>query len=332
MNEPVQAAPVSATDRYKALGPWCLGLALLMAALLLAVLGEARAADDADLGLVRDLAAMDEAARDAPDAGRGFRVEAGGGFTSPAEVGKARMAVWREEGRVFYETGSLALDAGFAAGQYDFSRVGRLPFGGRAPFSHLALADGGLTLRGGLWRDVSGFVGLRGDMGFEDRPDLRGLGGTVLAGLVVPLGQSFALTLGGGVSVTPVDVVPVPVVGLHYESPAATGLTVDVGLPRTEAAWRGGSWWAVRLTGEVESGHYRLAKDNPAAPEGTASLLSAKAGLWLDLTPVHGLKASLGAHYALPGTLTFYRESGSQLKKYDTGGAPGASVRLGWSF
>ena len=30
--------------------------------------------------------------------------------------------------------------------------------------------------------------------------------------------------------------------------------------------------------------------------------------------------------------LSFYRESGSQLKRYDTGGAPGASLRLGWSF
>ena len=68
------------------------------------------------------------------------------------------------------------------------------------------------------------------------------------------------------------------------------------------------------------------------APKGTAAFFAPRAGLVVDLAPLPGLKASLGAHYALPGTLTFYRESGSQLKRYDTGGAPGASLRLGWSF
>ncbi len=315
-------------QRGPVLGPWLLGLGLLLAALLLAVLGEARAADEAGTGLARDLEDMDAAQN-----GQGqFRVEAGGGWTAPQTVSKARLSMAREAVRVFYETSHLALDMGFETGQYDFSRTGRLPFGGRAPFEHLSRFEGGLAVQGGLWSDVSGFLGLRGDLGYEDAPDLRGLGGTAMAGLAIPIGRSWLLTLGGGASLTPVDVQPVPVVALRYEAPADTGIVVDLGLPRTEASWRGGSWWTLRLTGEIDGGHYRLADDNPAAPNGTAAFFAPRAGLFVDLTPMPSLKASLGAHYALPGTLTLYRESGSERKRYDTGGAPGASLRLGWSF
>ncbi len=314
--------------RRPVLGPWLLGLGLLLAALLLAVLGEAQAADEAGTGLARDLEDMDAAKN-----GQGqFRVEAGGGWTALQTVSKARLSMAREEVRAFYETGHLALDMGFETGQYDFSRTGRLPFGGRAPFEHLSRFEGGLAVQGGLWSGVSGFLGLRGDLGYEDSPDNRGLGGTAMAGLAIPIGRGWLLTLGGGASLTPVDVQPVPVVALRYEAPADTGIVVDLGLPRTEASWRGGSWWTLRLTGEIDGGHYHLSDDNPAAKDGTAAFFTPRAGLFVDLTPMPGLKASLGAHYALPGTLTLYRENGSQLKRYDTGGAPGASLRLGWSF
>ena len=82
----------------------------------------------------------------------------------------------------------------------------------------------------------------------------------------------------------------------------------------------------------VKAGVSAKTANNPAAPSGTVAFFAPRAGLFVDLAPSQGLKASLGAHYALPGTMTFYRESGSQLKRYDTGGAPGASLRLGWSF
>ncbi|QAZ65932.1 hypothetical protein [Solidesulfovibrio carbinolicus] len=315
-------------QRGQVFGPWLLGLGLLLAALLLAVLGEARAADEAGTGLARDLEDMNAAKN---EQGK-IRIEAGGGWTAPQTVSKARFSMAREEARAYYETDLLALDMGFETGQYDFTRTGRLPFGGRAPFKNLSRFEGGLAVQGGLWSDVSGFLGLRGDLGYEDSPDLRGLGGTAMAGLVVPMGRSWLLTLGGGASLTPVDVQPVPIVALRYEAPADTGIIVNLGLPRTEASWRGGSWWTLRLTGELDGAHYHLADDNPAAPQGTAAFFAPRAGLFVDLTPMAGLKASLGAHYALPGTMTFYRESGSQLKRYDTGGAPGASLRLGWSF
>ena len=187
MTDELTRENVTATGRRgPVFGPWLLGLGLLLAALLLAVLGEARAADEAGTGLARDLEAMDAAQK-----GQGtLRVEAGGGWTAPQTVSKARFAMAREEARVFYETGHLALDLGFETGQYDFARAGRLPFGGRAPFDNLSRFDGGLAVRGGLWSDVSGFLGLRGDLGYEDSPDARGLGGTAMAGLVVPMGRS----------------------------------------------------------------------------------------------------------------------------------------------
>jgi hypothetical protein len=315
------------------LGPWCLGLGLLAAVLLLAALGEARGDDRAGVAVAEDLSAMEQADKTG-GSGRwgGLRVETGGSCTAPATVSGATVSAWQEEGKIAYDTGAIALDLGGATGQYDFSRAGRLPFGGRAPFENLTRFDAGLTLKGGLWRDVAGFLGLRGDLGYEQQPDARGLGGTALAGVIVPLGSQWSATLGGGVSLTPVEVQAVPMVGLRYESASVPGFTANLGLPRTEVAWRGGSWWTLRATGAIESGHYRLCSDNPAAPDGTVALFAARLGAWVDLEPARGLRLGLGALYTLPGTMTFYRESGSRLKTYAVGGAPGGALRFDYSF
>lgn len=323
--------------RGNALLQWLIGLGLLTMALLLAALGEARAAEGAAVGLEEDLDAMREAAS-RQDGGakpawtKGLGVSAGASYLAPAKVSGASVAVWQEEAKMIYDTETVGLDLGYATGQYAFSDAGRLPFAGQAPFERLSRLEAGATLRGGLWGEVSGFVGLRGALGYEKEPCGSGLGGTALAGVSLPLGRQWRMTLGGGVSLTPVQVRGVPVVSFRYESSAVPGLTADLGFPRTEVAWRGGSWWGLRLTGNIESGQYRLADDNPAAPGGLADLFSARAGAWVDVYPARGLKVSLGALYALPGTMTFYRESGSRLKTYDTGGAPGGALRLGYAF
>lgn len=323
--------------RARVLPQWLVGLGLLAVALLLAALGEARAAEGTAVGLEEDLGAMRQAAT-AKDSGKqttwatGLGVSGAASYVAPAKISGASVAVRQEEAKIAYDTEHLGLDLGYVTGQYDFSDVGRLPFGGRVPFESLTRLEAGATLQGGLWGDVSGFVGLRGDLGYEKEPRGNGLGGTALAGLSLPLGRQWRMTLGGGLSLTPVAVRGVPLVGFRYESAAVPGLTADLGFPRTEVAWRGGSWWGLRLTGGIESGQYRLADDNPAAPGGLADLFSARVGAWLDLHPARGLGVSLGALYALPGTMTFYRESGSRLKTYDTGGAPGGALRLRYDF
>jgi hypothetical protein len=61
-------------------------------------------------------------------------------------------------------------------------------------------------------------------------------------------------------------------------------------------------------------------------------MLSPQAGLWFDVRPMQGLTASIGGLYTLPGTMTFYRESGSRIKQFDVGGAPGGALRLRYEF
>lgn len=333
MHQTKQSTELPVKGRLTTWGPWFLGLGLLALALLLAALGEARGDDRAAVAVEEDLSAMATAASNkAAGHKAGLRVEAGGSYTGPATVSGASVSVWQKEGRIAYDTGNLALDLGATTGQYNFTRAVRLPFGSRSPFENLTRFDAGITLKGGIWRDVAGFIGLRGDLGFEKQPDVRDLGGTALAGVVVPLGSQWAVTLGGGASVTPVDVTPVPVVGVRYESASVSGLTANLGLPRTEVAWRGGSWWTLRATGDIESGTYRLCDDNPTVPDGTVSLFAARLGASVDLEPAQGLRLGFGAFYALPGTMTFYRESGSRLKRYTVGGAPGGSLRLSYEF
>ena len=329
--------PFRKTQRARLLPQWLVGLGLLAVALLLAALGEARAAEGTAVGFEKDLDAMRQAA-ERQDGGskaawtEGLGLSGAASYVAPATISGASVAVWQEEAKVTYDTDHVGLDLGYVTGQYAFSDVGRLPFGGRPPFERLSRLEAGVTLQGGLWGDVSGFAGLRGDLGYEKEPSADGLGGTALAGLSLPLGPRWRMTLGGGVSLTPVEVQAVPLLSFRYESAATPGFTAELGFPRTEVAWRGGSWWGLRLTGSIESGQYRLADDNPAAPGGVVDLFSARAGAWVDLLPAKGLEISLGALYALPGTMTFYRESGSRLKTYDVGGAPGGALRLRYDF
>jgi len=311
---------------------WLFGLGLLATVLVLAAMGEAGAAQGPGGEEEEALAAMAgpgrKQGRDGATAS-GLSLEAGGTAVAPADVSGAGMAVWRDEFKATYDTEHVGVDLGYTGSHYDFSKTGRLPFGGRAPFGDLHRFDAGVTAKGGLWGNVGGFVGLRGGLGYERDPG-GGFDGTALAGIVVPLGSRWAMTLGGGVSVSKVETQPVAIAGLRYES--GSRFTADLGFPRTEVVWRGGEWWGLRLTGGIEAGQYRLADDNPAAPDGYVSMLSPQAGLWFDLRPMEGLSASFGALYALPGTMTFYRESGSRIKRFDVGGAPGGGLRLRYEF
>ncbi|MYL84540.1 hypothetical protein GTA51_15575 [Desulfovibrio aerotolerans] len=313
------------------------GLGLLAAALLLAAISEARAAEGEGVEVEEALGTMGAAAArqdgaTKPAWGEGLGLSGEGSYVAPAKVSGASMSVWQEEAKITYDTGTVGVDLGYVTGQYAFSNVGRLPFAGQAPFERLSRLEAGLTVQGGLWDDISGFVGLRGTMGYEKALTARGLGGTALAGLSLPLGRQWRMTVGGGVSLTPVAVQAVPLLSFRYAPDSLPELTAELGFPRTEVAWRGGSWWGLRLTGGIEGGQYRLAEDNPAAPDGVADLFSARVGAWVDVYPARGLGISLGALYALPGTMTLYRESGSRLKTYDTGGAPGGALRLRYDF
>lgn len=324
---------IGASRGWQAVLPWMFGVTLLAAALLLAYLSEAWADDDAGVWVTQDLEAMEEADHGGRrDAGKSaISATSQGSYVAPVAVSGARMAAWREAVTLSYDTGRLGLDMGYTGTWYDFSRVGRLPFGGRAPFDALHALEAGLTVRGGLWRSIGGFVGVRGNLGFE-RDFAGALAGSVLAGASVPFGDHWLLTLGGGVSVSKITTRFFPLATLRYASPALPDFSFDLGFPRTEVAWRGGKWWGLRLTGAMDGGEYKLAEGNPVAAGGFVSLQEARVGTWLDVWPYQGLSVSLGALYVLPGTMTFYREGGSRIKEYDTGGGPGGAARLRFTF
>ncbi len=311
---------------------WIFGLGLLASAVLMTAIGVSSAAEGPGGEEEQALSAMagteGNSSKRTP-AGAGVRLEAGGSVLAPADVSGAGMAVWRDNVKASYDTDHFGVDMGYAGSYYDFSKVGHLPFGGSTPFDSLHRFDAGVTVKGGLWGNVSGFASLRGSVGYE-----RGLGdgvaGTPLAGIIVPLGSQWTMTLGGGASISKVATRPVPIVSLRYQNGGP--FSVDLGFPRSEIAWRGGTWWSLRLTGNFESGLYKLADDNSVAPDGYVAMLSPQAGLWFDVRPMQGLTASIGGLYTLPGTMTFYRESGSRIKQFDVGGAPGGALRLRYEF
>ncbi|MEF3696335.1 hypothetical protein [Desulfolutivibrio sp.] len=311
---------------------WIVGLGLLAVTLLLVVVGGSMAAQGPVGEEEEALSAMRQRdARNGPEAASrsSLSLEAAGSALAPADVSGAGMAVWRDELKAAYDTENFGFDAGYTGSHYLFSKTGNLPFAGRKPFEQLHRLEAGVTVRGDLWGNVTGFAGLRGSLGFERDPG-RGYEGTVLAGLAFPLGGSWTMTLGGGASINSVEIQPAAMLGFRYDAGGA--FAADLGFPRTEITWRGGQWWSLRLTGSLESGFYGLASDNPVVPDGYVSMLSPQGGLWLDLRPLDGLAVSLGALYSLPGTMSLYRESGSRLKQLDIGGAPGGGLRLRYEF
>lgn len=311
---------------------WLFGIGLLAPVVLMAAFGVSSAAEGPGGEEEQALAAM-AGAEVKPGqqnaTGAGVRLEAGGSVLAPADVSGAGMAVWRDNVKASYDTDHFGFDLGYAGSHYEFSKVGHLPFGGSTPFDSLHRFDAGVTVKGGLWGDMSGFASFRGSVGYErDLGD--GFTGTPLAGIIVPLSSQWTVTLGGGASISKVETRPVPLVNLHYQNGGP--FSVDLGFPRTEIAWRGGTWWSLRLTGSIEAGQYKLANDNPVTSDGYVAMLSPQAGLWFDVRPIQGLTASIGGLYALPGTMTFYRESGSRIKRFDVGGAPGGALRLRYEF
>ncbi|KAF5032304.1 hypothetical protein DSECCO2_618690 [anaerobic digester metagenome] len=310
---------------------WLFGISLLAAVTVLALLGECGAASDPDE--LHDATPGASAGKAAvPPAGNGptLHVETEGSALAPADIDGAGVAVARASVKAAAGTEHFAWDVGYAGSRFDFSDVGHLPFGGRIPFEDLHRFELGLTVRGGLWGNVGGFATVRGGLGFERAPGASGLDGTVLAGLSVPLGRKWTVQCGGGVAGSRVETQAVPLVVFNYAS--GDRFAAQLGFPHTEISWRGGTWWSVRLTGGIEAGSYGLADDNPIARKGSVAVLAPRTGLWFDLRPMDGFSASIGALYALPGAMTFYRESGSRIKRFDVGGAPGGALRLRYEF
>jgi hypothetical protein len=310
---------------------WLFGISLLAAVTVLALLGECCAASDPDE--LHDATPGASAGKPAPPPTGNSptcNMEAEGNTLAPADIDGAGVAVSRASVKAAAGTEHFAWDMGYTGSHFEFSDVGHLPFGGRIPFENLHRFELGLTVRGGLWGTVGGFATVRGGLGFERDPGASGLDGTALAGLVVPLGRKWTVQFGGGVTGSKVETQAVPVIGFNYES--GDRFAAKLGFPHTEIAWRGGTWWGVRLTGSIEAGSYGLADDNPIARKGSVAILAPQTGLWFDLRPMDGFSASIGALYALPGTMTFYRESGSRIKRFDVGGAPGGALRLRYEF
>jgi opacity protein-like surface antigen len=310
---------------------WLFGISLLAAVTVLALLGECGAASDPEEP--HDATPGASAGKSAaPPAGNSpsFDLEAEGSVLAPADIDGAGMAVSRASVKASAGTEHFACDMGYTGSHFDFSNVGHLPFGGRIPFEDLHRFELGLTVRGGLWGNVGGFATVRGGLGFEREPGASGFDGTALAGLRVPLGTKWTVHFGGGVAGSKVETQAIPVLGFDYES--GDRFAAALGFPHTEISWRGGTWWNARLTGGIEAGFYGLADDNPIARKGSVAVFSPQTGLWFDLRPFAGLSASIGALYALPGTMTFYRESGARIKRFDVGGAPGGALRLRYEF
>ncbi len=127
----------------------------------------------------------------------------------------------------------------------------------------------------------------------------------------------------------------VPVLGLLWNAEAAEGLSLELGLPRTEATWRwrGGTHLALALDyASPESGVYRLDDDSPVRSGGYAELAAATVALRLE-TPLPGdFNLQAAVSHGLFRELTLYDADGGRDRTYEIEKQFGAMLALERTF
>lgn len=284
-----------------------------------------------------------------PGAATGARAGEGPGDGTPGSwsigfAGTGRSGVGESESAYELRTGMIDLERGSLAAsgkvlQFDWSG-GRDLFGdtrGRVPWGRLYHLDLGFR-RGGVLTPRLMYAALLGvTTGFEEELD-RSVSGYGGAYGLYRIGPMWMVSVGAFYSrhqEVATDYDFVPILGISWNAQAAGGLSVNLGLPSTDAVWRFSD--ATRLTlsleySSAECGVYRLADDNPLRPGGYVELAGSTVTLRFD-TRVHGdVAIGLGVTHALDQEFKLHDPNGYNEETYDVEKQPGLVLSVSRAF
>ena len=166
---------------------------------------------------------------------------------------------------------------------------------------------------------------------FEEETD-GSMGGNVRGGLRYTFSKNWRVSLGAVLSHHKIKTQVRPLAGMDWNRGAETGLSVSIGVPRTEVRYRHSARLAVRTALSMDSGMYRLANDSMVQEKGYVETNGFVAGLYLDAEPFENFTLTLGPQYLFGRGFTIYDKHGDKKNAYDVDGALGGVLRLEYKF
>ena len=259
-------------------------------------------------------------------------------------AGPGRSSVRESESAYELRTGMIDLERGSMAGsakvlQFNWSGEHDLvgDSHGRVPWGRLYHLDLGLR-RSGVLTPRLMYAALLGiTTGFEEEVD-RSVSGYGGAYGVYRLAPMWMVSVGAFYSrhqEVATDYDFVPILGISWNAQATGGLSVNLGLPSTDAVWRFSE--VTRLTfsleySSAECGVYRLADDSPVRPGGYVELAGSTVTLRLD-TRVHGdVAIGLGVTHAIDQEFKIHDPDGHNEETYDVEKQPGLMLSVSRAF
>jgi hypothetical protein len=249
------------------------------------------------------------------------------------EDGQGKVSVVRSGVAAAVKTEYVTVKFNARRDAYSWTDKDQLPFGnGRdAPWKALNRIGLGLVHSGSLSESWGYFAS--GDASVSYEKDIEGaLGLSTTAGAIWRPSSEWSVKLGAGLVWHRIRSYPFPVIGLNYRSSAIKGLEAELGFPSSHLAYRFNEWVALRLTGDVEYGLYRLASDSDVQRKGYVELWGYSTGAWVEFNPVKSLALRVGCAWDFQGSIATYRDTGEKEKEYTREGAPRIGLMARYEF
>ena len=215
---------------------------------------------------------------------------------------------------------------------YDWKHPGRLPFGnGDDPWDtfHKLMLDAHTDDY--ITENLSWFGGATVVSGFEDEmTDSFSLIGR--GGLRYAFTPELGVSLGAVGMLSPVHSMALPLVGVHWRNEEDYGFSANIGYPLTSVRYRFNDMLRVRAVNYWSRDVTRLANDSNVRRKGYVEESGYTAGAYLDIMPLPGLTATVGAEYMYDRDMRIYNKSGHRKGKYDVEDAFGGILRLNYKF
>lgn len=221
----------------------------------------------------------------------------------------------------------------YALRSYDWDDAAGLPFGNGVddPWDELH----SLELTGsdsGFFDESWGWFWLAGvSSGFEEEMD-GSFGASAGGGLIRVLDADWAVRFGLMGFAHPIGAKVLPSVSLDWRARADEGFSASIGVPETYLALRFDPRWAARLSAGLETGLWRLADDSTVDPEGYASEMALRIGLYGLWSPVESLDVKFGPEVRFMRSVTLYNDEGDKRSTYDLDSAAGFAAGVSWRF
>ena len=187
------------------------------------------------------------------------------------------------------------------------------------------------SFNGALSESVSWFAGGSLISGFEDQID-ESFTFAPRGGLTFTPTYDLKFHVGAAGLISPVRPLVLPLVGAEWRSEHDYGLSGIIGFPGTRVQYRFNDLLAARVAAKWERDIYRLSNDSSVAKKGYVEESGYTGGAYLDITPLAGLKLTVGAELLFDRQLRLYDKGGDEFSKTDVDRSLGAVLRASYSF